>query len=97
MHVCQARRLRLNSNKGTKSDMRVCPSHSSPSDYVYVASPNYRHIQAANFGGLIPTESRSLSSEKSYSKPCTGLVQGCARCRSESCRISDYRWRFGVP
>jgi hypothetical protein len=29
----------LNSNKGTKSDIGICPSSYSPRDYAYVASP----------------------------------------------------------
>ena len=43
---------RLNSNKGTKSDMEVCPSPYSPRDYAYVASPNYRHHSSSQFWEL---------------------------------------------
>src|SRR6478672_9956279 len=59
----QIKWYRLNSNKGTKSDMEVCPSPYSPRDYAYVVSPIIGTIQAANFGSLIPTESRRLSPE----------------------------------
>jgi hypothetical protein len=57
------RRLRLNSNKGTKSDMGVCPSHFALESYTYVEPPIIGPIRAANFGSLIPTESRRLSPE----------------------------------
>src|ERR1700675_1453556 len=42
----------LNFNKGTKSDMEVCPSPYSPRDYAYVASPNYRHHSISQFWQL---------------------------------------------
>jgi hypothetical protein len=47
----------LNSNKGTKSDMEVCPSPYSPRDYAYVASPNYRHHSSSQFWELDPLNS----------------------------------------
>ena len=62
-HRLSARHGWLNSNKGTKSDMGVCPSHSALESYTYVEPPIIGPIQAANFGSLIPTESRRLSPE----------------------------------
>jgi hypothetical protein len=41
----------LNSNKGTKCDMGVCPSLSAPRDCVYVASPDYRSHSSSQFWG----------------------------------------------
>ena len=43
--------------------MGVCPSHSALESYTYVEPPIIGPIQAANFGSLIPTESRRLSPE----------------------------------
>src|SRR5271165_1002636 len=53
----------LNSNKGTKSDMGGCPSHSALESYTYVEPPIIGPIQAANFGSLIPTGSRRWAPE----------------------------------
>ena len=53
----------LNSNKGTKSDMEVCPSPYSPRLMPTWHPRIIGTIQAANFGSLIPTESRRLSPE----------------------------------
>jgi hypothetical protein len=39
---------------------------------------------------LILTECRSLSAEKSYSKPRTGLYRDALIVEAKSCRISDY-------
>jgi hypothetical protein len=71
LYLCEAAKIQLpnvkrfiqlwlNSNKGTKSDMEVCPSPYSPKDYAYVASPNYRHHSSSQFWKL---ESRRLSPE----------------------------------
>ena len=59
--------LWLNSNKGTKNDMDVWTNSSAPRYLALPDTPNFGAVQAVKFGGIIPTESRGFSSEKSYS------------------------------
>jgi hypothetical protein len=70
--------LWLNSNKGTKSDMGVCPKHSALESYTYVEPPITGPNQAANFGSLIPTESRRFVAGDMLPR----LSDGLARCSS---------------
>jgi hypothetical protein len=58
---------KLNSNKDTKCEIGIYLRPFRPWDSALFATPKKVSLWSASFWGLIPTESCSFSSEKSYS------------------------------